>query len=196
MMPTPAVDAVEQLQVNLLRASLAHWCVDAAQTDNAHPLDFYVSIQKPNWRTKYEHSEYTARQAIELCLAHWQRPYNLFNTASLLWSLQHFPLSVTVKAINYMSPATNTNLSPDVVSRLTMSLAELESSLLARDPKMPVHLAESQRLLKSYPETVNLLDDDEVARLISAAQVHSQVEIVKAGVARPVGKKKVTADEL
>jgi hypothetical protein len=61
---------------------------------------------------------------------------------------------------------------------------------------MPSHLRASHQLLISYPETVHLLDDDEIARLISAAQIHTQIEIVKAGTAKAGGRKKISADDL
>jgi hypothetical protein len=61
---------------------------------------------------------------------------------------------------------------------------------------MPSHLRASHQLLISYPETVHLLDDDEIARLISAAQIHTQIEIVKAGTAKAGSRKKISADDL
>jgi len=94
-----------------------------------------------------------------------------------------------------MKPA-QTNLSPDVVAKLTMSLASLEQALLAKDPMMPKHLKESHQLLISYPETVHLLDDDEIARLISAAQIHTGIEIVKAAASKGGSRKKISADDL
>jgi hypothetical protein len=61
---------------------------------------------------------------------------------------------------------------------------------------MPQHLRASHQLLISYPETVHLLDDAEIARLISAAQIHTQIEIVKASTASAGRKKKITVDDL
>jgi hypothetical protein len=95
-----------------------------------------------------------------------------------------------------MKDAMQTTLPPDVVAKLTMSLASLEQALLEKDPMMPQHLRASHQLLLSYPETVHLLDDDEIARLISAAQIHTQIEIVKAGTAKAGGRKKISADDL
>jgi hypothetical protein len=45
---------------------------------------------------------------------------------------------------------------------------------------MPQHLRNTHSLLVSYPETVHLLDDAEIARIIDAAEVHTKTEIVKA----------------
>ena len=73
---------------------------------------------------------------------------------------------------------------PDILDRLNTSLASLESALAAKDPMLSNHLRSSHQILISYPETVHLLDDTEVARLISAAQVHAKVEIVKAAAAK------------
>lgn len=96
-----------------------------------------------------------------------------------------------------MKPPTQlSTLSPDVVNKLTMSLASLEQALLDKDPMMPQHLRASHQLLISYPETVHLLDDDEIARLIGAVQVHTGIEIVKMTTPKTGGRKKITADDL
>lgn len=75
---------------------------------------------------------------------------------------------------------TNDAIPQDVLARLDQSLAHLEQSLLAKDPMMPQHLRNTHSLLISYPETVHLLEDHEVARLIDAAELHTKTEIVKA----------------
>jgi len=43
---------------------------------------------------------------------------------------------------------------------------------------------------------VHLLDDDEIARLISAAQIHTGIEIVKAAASKGGSRKKISADDL
>lgn len=68
----------------------------------------------------------------------------------------------------------------DIMARLDTSLASLEASLLAKDPMMPQHLRNIHSVLISYPEAVTLLEDNEIARLIDAAEVHTKTEIVKA----------------
>lgn len=68
----------------------------------------------------------------------------------------------------------------DVIARLDQSLGHLEQALLTKDPMMPQHLRNTHSLLISYPETVHLLEDAEVARLIDAAELHTKTEIVKA----------------
>jgi hypothetical protein len=65
-----------------------------------------------------------------------------------------------------------------VMQSLAIHLGKLEAALLAKDPEMPNHLRESHRLLITYPETVHLLDDTEVAALISAAEEYTKVRIV------------------
>jgi len=67
----------------------------------------------------------------------------------------------------------------DVMGRLSMSMASLESALLTKDPAMPTHLQESHRLLLSYPETVHLLEDPEIAMLIDAAEALTNTQIVR-----------------
>lgn len=87
----------------------------------------------------------------------------------------------------------------DILSKLEMNLASLESSLLTKDPMMPQHLRNIHSLLISYPETVHLLEDDEIAKIIDAAQVHTKTEIVKAtakGTSASGSRKKINLDDL
>jgi hypothetical protein len=67
----------------------------------------------------------------------------------------------------------------DVMSKLIMAMASVESALLTKDPELPKHLQESHRLLISYPETVHLLEDSEIAQLIKGAELLSSTQIVK-----------------
>ena len=86
---------------------------------------------------------------------------------------------------------------PDVLDRLDNHLASLEQALLDKDPMMPQHLRNSHSILISYPETVHLLDDQEIARLIDAAEIHVKTEIVKATVKKGTGtRKKVDVSDL
>lgn len=68
---------------------------------------------------------------------------------------------------------------PDILARLNDSLSSIEQALINNDPMISNHLRASHSLLISYPETVHLLDDTEVARLIKAAEVHTKVTIAK-----------------
>jgi hypothetical protein len=92
------------------------------------------------------------------------------------------------------------SLSPEIYKRLEGHLADLEQALLAKDPMMPQHLRSSHALLISYPETLNLLDDSDVARLIEAAEIHTKTQIVKAAAAGKGGgassRKKISIDDL
>jgi len=86
---------------------------------------------------------------------------------------------------------------PDVLDRLDSHLASLEQALLDKDPMMPQHLRNSHSILISYPETVHLLEDHEIARLIDAAEIHTKTEIVKATVKKGTGtRKKVEVSDL
>ena len=86
---------------------------------------------------------------------------------------------------------------PDVLDRLDSHLASLEQALLDKDPMMPQHLRNSHSILISYPETVHLLEDHEIARLIDAAEIHTKTEIVKATVNKGTGtRKKVDVSDL
>ena len=86
---------------------------------------------------------------------------------------------------------------PDVLDRLASHLASLEQALLEKDPMMPQHLRNTHSILISYPETVHLLEDAEIARLIDAAEIHVKTEIVKATVKKGTGtRKKVDVSDL
>ena len=86
---------------------------------------------------------------------------------------------------------------PDVLDRLDSHLASLEQALLDKDPMMPQHLRNSHSILISYPETVHLLEDHEIARLIDAAEIHTKTEIIKATVKKAAGtRKKVEVSDL
>ena len=86
---------------------------------------------------------------------------------------------------------------PDVLDRLDTHLASLEQALLDKDPMMPQHLRNSHSILISYPETVHLLEDHEIARLIDAAEIHTKTEIIKATVKKSAGtRKKVDVSDL
>lgn len=94
---------------------------------------------------------------------------------------------------------TSDTIPPDVLARLDQSLGHLEQALLTKDPMMPQHLRNTHSLLISYPETVHLLDDAEVARLIDAAELHTKTEIVKAvaaGKSSGGSRKKVDVSDL
>ena len=86
---------------------------------------------------------------------------------------------------------------PDVLDRLDSHLASLEQALLEKDPMMPQHLRNTHSILISYPETVHLLEDAEIARIIDAAEVHTKTEIIKATVKKATGtRKKVDVSDL
>lgn len=87
---------------------------------------------------------------------------------------------------------------PTVLTQLQLKMGELQKALLEKDPQMPNHLRESHRLLITYPETVHLLDDEEIAQLIEAAKRHTNTEIIKETSKSKSGgsKKKFGVDDL
>ncbi len=181
---------------SFLAASLEHYAL--ASNHHVHPLDFYNLFCPCGMRaltTVYTHPAPLVKRVISDCIAAWPDTKSLdhLDTRSVVWSINKFPTTVLERI--YMKPS-QTTLPPDIVAKLTMSLASLEQALLDKDPLMPTHLRSSHQLLISYPETVHLLDDDEIARLISAAQIHAHIEIVKAAAPRATSKKKISADDL
>lgn len=102
-----------------------------------------------------------------------------------------------MKSTSTLPEAAQQRIPPEQLERLQSSLLALETALLAKDPLMPQHLAASHRVLISYPETVHLLDDSEIAKIIEAQQQHTMTQIVSdAAKGKSGGKKKVTVDDL
>lgn len=99
-----------------------------------------------------------------------------------------------------LEPATmksSDTIPPDIMARLESALAGVENALHANDPLISNHLRASHQILISYPETVHLLEDTEIASLISAAQVHTKIELVKAAAPKTsrAAAKKASLDE-
>lgn len=102
-----------------------------------------------------------------------------------------------MKDITTLPETRRNSVPPEQMERLQSALLSLETALLAKDPLMPQHLAASHRVLISYPETVHLLDDSEIARIIEAQQQHTMTQIVSdAAKGKSGGKKKVSVDDL
>lgn len=82
----------------------------------------------------------------------------------------------------------------DVYAKLDMSLRSLEQALLAADPLMPKHLQETHRLLLTYPETVHLLDDEEIGKIVAGLEKHTNTQIVKEAAKGKSGGKRTKVD--
>jgi hypothetical protein len=155
-------------------------------------------------------------QLLQLAAAHWRRDLADFNTH---WIALEFQQLMSIEQLHAIRLATSflnhaqffplierlsimqlsDRIPQDVLHRLESSLASLEAALLSKDPLMPQHLRNTHSLLISYPETVHLLDDNEIARIIDAAEVHTKTEIVKAAASgRSTGgtRTKVSASDL
>lgn len=102
-----------------------------------------------------------------------------------------------MKSLSSLPEAHQQRIPPEQLERLQAALLSLETALLAKDPLLPQHLAASHRVLVSYPETVHLLDDAEIAKIVEAQQQHTMTQIVSdAAKGKSGGKKKVTVDDL
>jgi hypothetical protein len=115
------------------------------------------------------------------------------------WCLVNYKFFNRTERFN-MHPASEfPKIEQSVYSRLEQHLADLEAALLAKDPLMPQHLRSSHAMLITYPETIHLLDDGDVAKLIDAAEIHTKTEIVKASAAGKgtgTSRKKVSISDL
>jgi hypothetical protein len=102
-----------------------------------------------------------------------------------------------MKDFSILPEASQAAIPPEQLARLDQALSSLEKALLEQDPLLPNHLAASHKVLISYPETVHLLEDEEIARLIKAAEIHTNTKIVaEAAKGKGGSKKKISADEL
>lgn len=58
-------------------------------------------------------------------------------------------------------------------------LASLQQAILSRHPTMPTLLQEIHRTLKQYPENVTLMNEDEIAIVVSGLMQQTQTILVK-----------------
>lgn len=77
------------------------------------------------------------------------------------------------------NPAIAGKIPPDVLASLQIKLNSLEAALVKQDPEMKNHLRESHALLITYPESVHLLQDSEIANLVKAAEEWTKTKIVE-----------------
>lgn len=173
------LDATKRTPISeLLRTELLA-CIRACWERPLHELDLHwIDLLFQQLNEREQHAAWNAIISIAFF------PSNL----PLTWRPDH------MKAV----PDTQ-NIPHDILSKLEMNLASLEKSLLDKDAMMPQHLRNVHSLLISYPETVHLLEDSEIARIIDAAQVHTKTEIVKAaakGGAASGSRKKITMEDL
>lgn len=95
-------------------------------------------------------------------------------------------------------PDTTKSKLAEILPTVLQKLQGLEQALLAKDPGMPMYLRDSHRLLITYPESVHLLDDTEIALLLRSAEQWTDTKIMsEAAKGKSSGKKaKVSADDL
>lgn len=117
------------------------------------------------------------------------------------WYIVNYKFLNRTERFNMQPASMFPKIEQSVYDRLEQHLADLEAALLAKDPLMPQHLRSSHAMLITYPETIHLLDDGDVAKLIDAAEIHTKTEIVKAsatgkGAGAGAGRKKVSLADL
>ncbi len=202
---------------------LATYLTSPANKPAVHPWAFAFRLGLSNqlaWHTVRDkfiaNNRHTVARILRCAADHWQHELGELNTNTIYLLLvqmtqqQQEDLVDNLETI--LSPFFSTTskterqrymkqsdvVPADVMSRLEMSLASLETSLLNKDPMMPQHLRNTHSILIGYPETVHLLDDAEIARIIDAAEVHTKTEIVKAAASKKTAgpKVKVSASDL
>ena len=151
-----------------------------------------------------KHPVVISRELLHTCAMHWRRSLADLNFPWIDLEFAQLNQSEQLQALELIRSILMKERNEEAMSRipdttmrsLEMSLASLEQALLAKDPMMPQHLRNTHSLLISYPETVHLLEDKEIALIIDAAEVHTKTEIVKAAVAKKAGRVKVSVDSL
>lgn len=78
-----------------------------------------------------------------------------------------------------------------------VKLDALEAALVARDPKLPGHLAAMHEHLQQFPEMLHLLSPEDFGKVIAAHKAYSSVEITtaraKAATSKAVNKISVSS---
>ncbi len=205
---------------------LSYW-LNTLDEKQAHPLNvLYLHgihtqvVMHRNKPVEAGHALHVVKQFIEDCEP-WVNPARV---DTLMWTLsilqrytndqQDFE-AVLAKAYFYhhcvyphlldkvfdMKEDDASKIPADIYSRLNSTLADLNTTLLAKDPMMPQHLRNIHGLVISYPEAVHLLKDDEIALIIGAAQEHTKTQIVsesakKATVSKSKSLKNVSVSDL
>jgi len=84
--------------------------------------------------------------------------------------------------------------------QIKAEIISLESALLSAHPQMPQLLQKIHRQLKNDPEIVTLLEESEIAIIVSGLQKQTQTSLVasltKASASKKASLKKVTEDDL
>ena len=176
-----------------------------------HPLAFSwaLGLQAVDWYSSppTSLSRYLTQEVLIAVAGHWRGRLEDLDLSMIALRFGCLPSSqheLAVQLMNdelllpkeYRMKRVDT-LPPDVLDRLDSHLASLEQALLDKDPMMPQHLRNTHSILISYPETVHLLEDAEIARIIDAAEIHTKTEIVKATVKKAAGtRKKVDVSDL
>lgn len=204
---------MKQPQTMLQAATLRGiaWYITATPTlrNAAHPADI-AHYLLPNCRASYWRAYHATSMAgmvvskentaTVLSALTWAtqrglgRPlhsYDLYALSGAICVLQSTNLSLANIGTTMTTPSPHADT-------LATRLAALDAALLERDPLMANHLRNIHALLITYPETVHLLKDAEIAMLINAAELHTNTSIIKAVAAKPASsrKAKVSAADL
>lgn len=179
---------------------------------DTHPLAFSwaLGLRNLQWYSSPPAplSLYVREEFLIAIAGHWHKPLTSLDMNMLATRMGCVPVSeqaTLIKLINsqlllpkeFRMKDIEHNVPADVMDRLAASLLNLETALLEKDPMMPQHLRNTHSLLITYPETVHLLADSEIAMLIDAAEIHTKTEIVKATVKKGTGtRKKIDVGDL
>ena len=84
-------------------------------------------------------------------------------------------------------------MSPEEIK---MKIAELQESILAAHPRMPMLLREIHSVLKADPDNVTLLSEEDIGVIVSGLKKQTQTEIVAATLSKKTKLKNTTLADL
>lgn len=199
-------------KINAAIRSLHYWAsVPAVNNHTLMPMTAFHAMCDSNQyeasRTAFMNNAVDPKCVRKLAvdvITLWSAPFTHVNIHALYWAMSSFNNIEQAQIAVYfnhthpqiMKTDDLQKIPADIMMRLCQNLDSLEASLLAQDPMMPTHLRNTHQLLISYPESVHLLADSEIATLITAAQKHTAIVITAAAAKSPAGRKKISADDL
>ena len=88
---------------------------------------------------------------------------------------------IIIRLSNFLHPLSPRmiNMDQQIFTKIQEEIATLGAALLAKDPRIPVHLRTIHGLLRSYPESAVLLSDEEIRNIVEASEHHTKVFIVE-----------------
>lgn len=82
------------------------------------------------------------------------------------------------------------------ITNIKMKIADLEQSILAAHPRLPLLLKDIHSILKADPTNVTLLSEEDIGILVSGLKRQTQTEIAATASKKKVSLKTTSVDDL